>query len=645
MGRQEAEEQYLKALKLGLKEYKDLQAKHANPYPQVLDELLDDSMADTAQYIGTVEIPTERVVGTKTAGRVTAFSAGFLPLLDEETEFASKWMELCGAHLGAEGIRDPILCYEYMGNFYVQEGNKRLSVLKFYGAPRISAVVYRVVPAAGEEEAVRRYYEFLDFFKHSQMYDIQFSQLGSYARLAAYMDMAPNEDWTDETRRRFRAYFQYFREAFDSLGGGQLAIKPEDALLLWLQVHPFSDLGKLSAGQLKKSLGEMWDNVIAAEVPEPVVRTEAPSTEGKASLLNWLIHPDALNVAFVHQRTPETSPWTNAHDIGRQHLEKVLGKAVKVRSYFGADTAAQAEEALEQAVAEGAEVVFSTTPQLVDPSLKVSIRYPKVRFLNCSVHMPYSTVHPYYCRVYEGKFITGAIAGAIADNNKIGYVGSYPIYGVPASINAFALGAQLTNPRAQIELKWSCLPGKPTEEFLEKGIWVISNRDNPVSDRLFTEYGTYSVEKNGDMTPLGSPCWLWGKFYEKVIRSILLGTWDTERRAQAVNDWWGMSSGVIDVALAENLPEGVKNMARILREGLKNGTLDPFCRKIIAQDGSVKNDGTRRYTMEELLHMDWLCENVNGHIPAFEELLPISQPTVRMLGIYRDSIPMEETPV
>ena len=52
--------------------------------------------------------------------------------------------------------------------------------------------------------------------------------------------------------------------------------------------------------------------------------------------------------------------------------------------------------------------------------------------------MPYSTVRTYYSRIYEGKFITGAIAGAMADNNRIGYVGSYPIFGVPASINAFA---------------------------------------------------------------------------------------------------------------------------------------------------------------------------------------------------------------
>ena len=98
-------------------------------------------------------------------------------------------------------------------------------------------------------------------------------------------------------------------------------------------------------------------------------------------------------------------------------------------------------------------------------------------------------------------------------------------------------------------------------------------------------------------------------------------------------------SGVIDIALSDRLPEGVRALAGILRTGLMNKTIDPFLRKIHAQDGSVKNDGTTPFTPDQLLHMDWLCDNVLGSIPSFEKILPISQPLVRELGIYRDSIP------
>ena len=103
-----------------------------------------------------------------------------------------------------------------------------------------------------------------------------------------------------------------------------------------------------------------------------------------------------------------------------------------------------------------------------------------------------------------------------------------------------------------------------------------------------------------------------------------------------------MDSGVIGVEYADRLPEGVRQMAKLLEKGLRDSTLDPFLRKIIAQDGSLKNDGTHKFTPGELLRMDWLCENVAGDIPPFEDILPISQNMVRELGLYRDTIPVEK---
>ena len=242
----EAESEYLKALRLGQKECAMLQGKGQNPFPLVLDQILGGGVSEGAQDIGTLEIPIERIVGVKSAGRISAFSAGFFPLLDCESEFATKWMALCQAHQGDEGIRDPIICYEYLGNFYVQEGNKRLSVLKYYGATRIPGVVYRIVPPLSQGVEIRAYYEFLEFFKYAKLYDVRNTHPGYYMQLLALTNLPKDRPWTEDERRRFRAYFQYFRDAFDALGGRGLHIQPEEALLLWLQVHPFSDLGALS---------------------------------------------------------------------------------------------------------------------------------------------------------------------------------------------------------------------------------------------------------------------------------------------------------------------------------------------------------------------------------------------------------------
>ncbi len=633
MARSEAVEEYLKALKLGQKEYKDCVARGENPYPEVLTEIAG-AATESSIYVGLVEIPAHRIVGTKTAGRTSSFTRSFLPLLSVDSEFATKWISLCHAHLGEEGIREPIVCYEYLGKFYVQEGNKRVSVLRAFDSPRIPGIVHRVMPQDIDPAQMKLYQEFLEFHRATGMYDVQFSTPGGYAKLCKAVGIPQGQSWEEKDRRRFRAYFQYFREAMEAQAGkeGLPDVAAEDALLLWLQVHTYEELASLSAAELKKTLGSMWANVLAMEKPAPEVSTE-PAEEKSGSLLSKIVSPDYVKVAFVHQSTAAASTWTMAHEAGRRYLEEAMGRQVATRSYFNADSPEQAEALLHQAASEGADIIFTTTPQLIAPSLKISVKYPKVKVLNCSVHMPYSTVRTYYSRIYEGKFITGAIAGAMARNDRIGYVGSYPILGVPASINAFALGAQMTNPRAKIELKWSCLRGNPTQEFLKSGIRVISNRDTPVEDRLFHEYGTYIYNEDGGQTPLASPTWVWGKFYEHVVRSVIAGSW-SDKPDRAVNYWWGMNSGVIDVKLSDRLPEGVASLAQMLRIALKRGMIDPFFRKIVAQDGTVKNDGSRGFSPEELLHMDWLCENVSGEIPAYDQVLPFSRAMVKLLGVY-----------
>ena len=648
MSRQEALAEYLRAQKQAQREYRERVATGKNPYPEVLDEILPNGISsDTVQDIGVVEIPANRIVGVKSAGRIAAFTGSFLPLLDETSEFGMKWAALCEAHLGDTGIQEPIVCFEYLGNFYVQEGNKRVSVLRYFGAPRIPGHVHRIIPALSDDPRIKAYYEFMEFYRNTRLYEVQYTRPGDYARLLAALGRDSNEVWSEQERRTFSSYLSYFRDAYYAVMGEQAALKPEEALLIWLKLYPYTDLGQRSATELKKSMVELKDDFTVLSQSDPVAVKTAPATATKSSILDWIIspNPDHLTVAFVHQRDVETSLWTRAHDVGRQHLEDALGDQVTTLSYFNADTQEQAEILLEQAVADGADVIFTTTPQLSRLSLKIAVKYPRIRVLNCSVNVPYPSIRTYYCRIFEGKFITGAIAGAMAVNDRIGYVGSSPIYGVPASINAFALGAQLTNPRAKIELRWSCQAGDPVATFIGEGLSVISNRDIPTQDgshMLQGDYGTYLVENSGALVPLGSPCWLWGKFYENVVRSILSGAWNSDKTQRAVNYWWGMDSGVIDVTMSDRLPEGLRSLAEILKTGLRSGAIDPFFRRIVAQDGTVKNDGSRTFTPDELLHMDWLCDNVDGIIPSFDEIEPFAQPMVRELGIYRDQLPAQK---
>lgn len=649
MSRQEATNQYHEALKAGKAHYRNSVLHGQYPYPQVLDEILDDTMVAGRVNLGIIEIPTEQIVGTKSQGRQNAFAANFMPLLPEKSEFSGKWINLCCDHLSDVGIHDPIRCYEYLGRFYVQEGNKRVSVLKSFGAPTIPGHVTRLVPVWSEDPEVRRYYEFLDSYRLTGLYRISFTQTGSFSRLQAALEFEPDHKWTEDERRRFLSAFSYFREAFQKLGGDQLPVTAADALLVWLKFYSFEDLRSFTSGELSKNLSAIWPDVKVLGQADPIAVSTAPEDENEdKNILSRLVDrvfPPRTTVAFVNELEPNESPWIRSHELGIRHLEETMGDRVDILVYNGVGTGEAAEEAMEKAISQGAQIIFTTTVSLVGTCRKVAVRYPHIRILNCSTVMPYTGIRTYYSRIYEGKFLSGAIAGAMSGSDYIGYIASSPIFGVPAGINAFALGARMTNPRAKIKLMWSCLPGDPIQELIRQGVDYISTLDMPTLDYLQDKRGAYQVQPDGNLHQLASPLWNWGEFYVRLVNSILNGGWDvlsSGKEEQAVNYWWGMASGVIDLWLSPDLPEGVQNLVQILQKGIIDGSISPFHRRIRSQDGTLRNDGERWFTPEEIVHMDWLCDIVDGSIPSFDELIPKAQAIVRLQGIYRDQIPPEK---
>ena len=627
MSRQEAAAQYAAALKQGRKAYKEALMQGRYPYPQVLDEIISDAMVAGQTELGVLEIPADQIVGTKSAGRRSAFSTDFMPLLDADTEFAGKWMSLCEAHLGDEGIRDPIRCYEYFGRFYVQEGNKRVSVLRSYGAPTIPAYVIRMVPVWTEEPAVAAYYDFMQSFPKTGVYRARFSRAGSFVKLQKALGYEPDHVWTEDERRRFLAGFTYFQEPFRKLGGDHLPITTADALLVWLKVYQFDDLIGFSSAELTKSVKAVWADIKA--LSEPIaVRTDTPEIK-ENNLLGRIFkgkQPSHLNVAFVSDQSPEQSDWARAHDLGREYLEAVLADRVTTQTFYGVGPE-EAEAAMETAIENGAQLIFAETPPLIGACRKTAAKHPEIRILNCSVSMPYAGVRTYYSRIYEAKYIAGAIAGALSRSGRIGYVASNPIFGVPASINAFALGAQLTNPNVKITVRWSCVEEDAMDALAWEGVSLISNRDLPTPDRIREPWGLCRIE-DGRFHSLAAPYWHWGSVYTNLVLSVLNGGWDAlgATAGQAVNYWWGMDSRAVDILLGDDLPTGIRQLAEILRKGIVDGSIQPF----------------PHATPEEILHMDALLDCVQGRIPRYEELLPMARPLVRLQGVYRDAIPPEK---
>ena len=636
-----ASEDYKKAQKMGQRSFRACVSKGQYPYLQVLDDILENTELDSTQPLGVVNIPLDAIVGTKTEGRKTAFARNFMPLLGDRTEFAVKWSALCESQM-EEGIRDPIEAVEFLNRFYVVEGNKRVSVMKYFGAGSIPGNVTRYIPKRNGSKEVNIYYEFLDFYKLTQINQLWFTEEGRFAKFVAAVGKAPGERWSDDDKSMLTSIYYRFRSVFVQRGGDRLPITPADGLLAVMGVYPYRQLCGMSMPELQQAVERAWSEVLVLTRPDAVELSMEPASPQNTGLFSRLHNPIAfqapsLKVGFVYEKSADTSAWTYAHDFGRGELEEHFGGRVTTLCYDNVQPDVNGNEILEKAVADGCDVIFTTTPKLIGASLKASLAHPEVKIINCSLNMSHPSIRTYYGRIHEAKFLLGAIAGALADDNKIGYVATYPTYGMIAAINAFALGAQMTNPRAQVYLEWTSEKGADIPaRFAENGVTLISDLDNRAPQQPPWKFGLYRLE--GDhFCNYAMPFWNWGEFYVRIVQSIMNGGWSAGSSGErALNYWWGMDAGVIDVLCSRTLPVETQRLVNLLRQAVCSRDFDPFAGVLYAQDGRVVMPADHsRLTAEQVITMDWLASNVIGRIPRFDELIDEAKPLVSLIGVHK----------
>lgn len=636
-------DEYNKAKKLAEKQYRFAVSSGKYPYLPALDDIL--SVVETAGEtdLGTLEIPLSLVVGTKTSGRQTAMASNFMPLLDDKSEFAGKWMSLLSAQ-EKEGIRDPIKAYEYMNKFYVQEGNKRVSVLKYVNSPSITANVIRIIPKRTDTLDNRLYYEFMEFYQITKLNDIYFSKEGNFQKLLDVLHTNPHTPWDEDLRLNVRSAYIRFSKIFREKGGIHLSLTPGDAFLVYLNIFDLQHLSELSDRQMADEVSKIWEEFVLASQGNSIALVEQPEPERSPSSNIWnRILPSAsqkkYKIAFIHEKTAETSSWTYGHELGRMHLEEVFKNQVTTIHFDEMDTEESILSAIDLAIASGCNLIFTTTPKMITASLKAAVTHPDVKILNCSVNTSYKSIRTYYGRMYEAKFLIGAAAASISQSNKIGYIADYPIYGMMANINAFALGAQMINPNVKIYLEWSTLKNHDSHHALEQnGITFISGQDMITPVETSRQFGLYKREDDSNIH-LATPIWHWGKYYERILRSVMEGSWNSTERSngdQALNYWWGMSADVIDLIYSHTIPEGTRRLIELLKNAIRSGEFQPFAGILRSQSTSITTKEDDVLTPEQIVTMDWLAENVIGSIPAIEDLNDEAQQVVKIHGIYKE---------
>jgi basic membrane lipoprotein Med (substrate-binding protein (PBP1-ABC) superfamily) len=363
-------------------------------------------------------------------------------------------------------------------------------------------------------------------------------------------------------------------------------------------------------------------------------------SEEKKPLLSRLLPigskgPSRLKIAFIYAKTAQSSAWTYSHELGRMHLEQTFPDEITTVCYDNV-TELTIDEKIEQAIDEGCNLIFTATPTFAPASVKAAIAHPNVRILNCSLNTSHRYIRTYYSRMHEAKFLMGAIAGAMAENDRLTYIADYPLYGTIAHINAFALGAMMVNPRAKVYLEWSTLKDIDIEERIRTvDPACISGKDIIIPEEEYHYYGIY--HRDGDHhRNLAMPLCHWGKFYERMIRLIMDGNWKSDDDAsgtKAINYWWGISSGVVDVICSQNLPSATSRLVELLKNAISSGQFNLFSGPLYSQSGKVRGADNPGLTPEEVIQMDWLAENVIGRIPDMDELTEQARPVLSQQGV------------
>lgn len=619
---------YLKARKEGLRAYTQAVQSNKDPYLPTLEDRVENLNQLERVELGVISIALDDAVGTVTQGRSYAFANNFMPILEAETEFANKWAVLYES-VEEIGVSQSVQALEYMGQYYLKEGNKRVSVMKSMGAEYIEADVTRVMPAKSDDPEIVAYLEYCDFSKRNGLYGIVFTQPGLYRKLDMLTGNPNGGKWSEDDVIDVRALFRKFRSAYREVMKDRKAMPIGDAFMRFLVAFGYREVRDEISDRVTEKVRLMKDEFTLREDQlHLVMEQKEAATPG---VIASLFLPQKIRAAFLYTRPTADSAWNYWHDLGRIEAEQRLKGRLETTTRILPSRSAF-NDTVDELIREGNQVIFATSPVMLNSCIKPSVEHPEVRILCNSMVAGYSHVRTYYLRFYEAKFLLGMAAGILAKNGKIGYIADFPVYGCCSAINAFALGARMVNPDARVYLEWSSVKlFNGLDPFTDPEIRVICNRDITAPNADSSDYGLY-VRENGEIRNMAMMIPKWGVFYSDVIEHVLKGNFNGASDGTSLNYWWGLSSGALDVAFSQRFDKYTRRLVQTFKTAFQAGEFAPFEGELTDNRGVVRCERDRRLSPAEVLCMDYLLDNVEGSFPEIDELVESARPLVKLQG-------------
>lgn len=328
-----------------------------------------------------------------------------------------------------------------------------------------------------------------------------------------------------------------------------------------------------------------------------------------------------LKIAYVYPSPIGDAGWAYQHDLGRKAMVAALGDKVSTTYVESvSEEGADAERVIRKFATDGNGLIFTVSFGFMNPTAKVAGQFPKTTFEHCSGYKRAKNLATYSARFYEGRYLSGIVAGGMSKTGVIGYVAAFPIPEVVMGINATLLGARTVNPNATIKVVFISSwfdPGKEraaADTLISQGADLVTHHtDSTAVAQAGEEKGVYTISYNSDMAKYGPKTVLtgvthvWDRYYIDRVNAVLNGTW------KPVDTWGGVGQGMIALApLNAAVPADLRAKLDAATAKIADGSLKPFSGMIKDQGGATKVAAGASMSDQDIEGMSWFAEGVQG---------------------------------
>ena len=110
------------------------------------------------------------------------------------------------------------------------------------------------------------------------------------------------------------------------------------------------------------------------------------------------------------------------------------------------------------------------------------------------------------------------------------------------------------------------------------------------------------------------------------------GNMTTMTEQKAINYWWGLSAGVVDVIHSQNLPIGTRRLVQLLKDNITRGEFNRSPESCIHRREWFSQIQTGRFLRKRSSGWTGWQRNVIGSIPAQKELTEQAKPVTQQSG-------------